>query len=171
MNKKIFFILIPLLLLTTCILLYLKYTEKEKTNQILNHTTLTKTKIVFKDKSQIEVEVANTNESRELGLGQRSSLPENSGMLFDFSYTKNALPSFWMKDMLFPIDIIWIRDNKIISINENIPAPKNSNDDNLLTYQPPGYIDYVLEVNSGYTKKHNIKIGDSIDIFPKSLSN
>ncbi len=164
MNKKIFFILIPLLLLTTSILLYRKYTVKEKTDQILNHNALTKTKVIFKDKTEVEVEVANTNETRELGLGQRKSLPENSGMIFDFTYTKNAFPSFWMKDMQFALDIIWIRDNKIISIDQNIPVPNNNSSDNLPTYQPPGYVDYVLELNSGYTKKYNIKIGDLIII-------
>src|SRR3989344_8044864 len=73
-------------------------------------------------KVTIKVEVADTPEKTTLGLSYRESLPENFGMLFIFS--EPHIPTFWMKEMNFPLDMIWIReDNTIVDITQNVPQP------------------------------------------------
>lgn len=110
----------------------------------------------------LSVEIANTDASRELGLSGRTSIADNNGMLFDFTNTPLSMPGFWMKDMKFNIDIIWINNGKIIGINSNVPAPLDNT--NLPIYKPTGEITQVLEVASGWCTRYNIKIGDSVKI-------
>src|SRR5664279_2881599 len=62
--------------------------------------------------STINIEIADTEAERTLGLGNRSTLPENNGMLFVFDKPGNY--GFWMKDTNFPLDFIWIDENKNI---------------------------------------------------------
>jgi uncharacterized protein len=104
--------------------------------------------------------LSTTPDAQSKGLAIRDSLNENEGMLFIFETPQKY--SFWMKDMKFPIDIIWInQDGKIVHIEKNLPpcvfllpcpsyAPK---DDSL----------YVLEVVSNFTNKFNINVGDPVD--------
>jgi uncharacterized membrane protein (UPF0127 family) len=112
----------------------------------------------------VQVEIANTESLREKGLGGRSSLPQDSGMFFVFD-TKNVTPTFWMKDMLIPLDFIWISGSKIVKIDRKIPVPStNTPDAKLDKIRPNQPIDYVLEVNSGFADSNNIKVGDDIDL-------
>lgn len=104
----------------------------------------------------------------ETGLSGRQTLGKNEGMLFDFKTPKNDL-FFWMKDMLFDIDIIWIADKKIIGITPNIPSPEKDKgleikDLRLPAYSPPSDVDQVLEVNAGWSEKNKIKIGDEVKL-------
>ncbi len=119
------------------------------------------TKLIVADKN-ILVEVVNNDVNRQQGLSYRKNLLDKNGMLFDFTNTNTRTPSFWMKDMNFDIDIIWINKDKIIGITSNVPAPKNNSP--LPTYSPPSEITHVLEVNSGWSDRNNIKIGDQIKI-------
>jgi uncharacterized membrane protein (UPF0127 family) len=66
-----------------------------------------------------------------------------------------------MKNMKFPIDIIFIRDNKIVTIHQNVPAPK-SPADNLPLYQPSEPADAVLEITAGLSQKNGFTKGDTI---------
>lgn len=111
----------------------------------------------------LNLEVANTPAKKSLGLGKRDSINKNSGMLFDFTQDPDARPSFWMKDMRFNIDFLWIKNSKVIQLDKNFPAPKNSFDE-LPTISPSSPIDYVLEVNSGFIEEHKIEVGDSVQI-------
>lgn len=107
---------------------------------------------------KIKADIANTEEKRNRGLGGKKFLPENEGMLFLFETT--GLYSFWMADMRFPIDIIWIDENKkIIAISENI-----SPDTYPLSFSPSDPVKYVLEVNAGWTKKNKVEIGSLIGL-------
>lgn len=111
----------------------------------------------------IPSEIADTDQSRELGLSYRKQLEAGSGMLFSF----NSLvkPVFWMKDMLFPLDIIWIKEDKIVDIHKNVPIPKPGEDlYQLPKYSPRQAVNFVLEVNAGFTNQNGIKVGDSVDI-------
>lgn len=108
----------------------------------------------------IGVEVANTNEARSKGLSNRTSLKENNGMVFIFG--ENTKPTFWMKDTKIPLDIIWINDNKIVLINKNVEPEPNTNDVDLKRYPAPSEIDYVLEVNAGFSDKNNITAGSTV---------
>ncbi len=106
-----------------------------------------------------EVEIADTPQKREVGLSEKESMNQNQGMLFVFE--KSYLPLFWMKNMKFPLDFIWIKDNRIVQISENIPV---LTDGIASTIAPTTKIDSVLEINAGMTKKYNIAIGDKISI-------
>lgn len=120
--------------------------------------------VTINDKTVVNVEIANTDSLREKGLGGRSSLHEDSGMLFSFD-GKKVTPVFWMKGMLIPIDIFWISDNKIIKIDKNVQTPKDGTKDSSLTKYSSGKpVDHVLETNAGFADKNNIKVGDNIDL-------
>jgi len=121
---------------------------------------ITNTKILKINNLDIKVEIAKTNEEKAKGLGEKKSLDENSGMLFIFE--KNSEPTFWMKDTLIPLDIIWINDNKIVGIDKNVLPEIGVSDDELTRYPAPSKIDYVLEVNSGFCDKNNIKIDQNL---------
>ncbi|NCN58837.1 hypothetical protein COW99_03555 [Candidatus Roizmanbacteria bacterium CG22_combo_CG10-13_8_21_14_all_38_20] len=112
---------------------------------------------------QLEVEIMQTLEDQKQGLSGRSTLPQNHGMLF--VYSNPAIYKFWMKDMLFPIDIIWISNGKVIETIANIPPPEQNVDINQLPiYSPTKPVTGVLEVNAGYVKKHNIITGDQVEL-------
>lgn len=110
---------------------------------------------------KIYVDVARTQNEQERGLAIYNSLPVNRGMIFPFS--SSDYYAFWMKDMKFSIDIIYIDKNKIVDIFENVPYPK-SEDEALPVYRPRDRADMVLEINSGLSKKYNFKIGESVKI-------
>ena len=112
----------------------------------------------------IQTEIADTEAKRTKGLSGITSLDTNSGMLFIFDTQKES-PVFWMKDMQIPIDIIWIKDGKVVRIDKNTPIPAPGTPDNKLkTYSPGQTVDYVLEVNAGFSDQDGIKVGDSVDI-------
>lgn len=116
------------------------------------------------DNVKTEIEVAKTETEREKGLSGRQSLDSGKGMLFVFG-EDSAAPKFWMKDMLIPIDIIWIKDGKIIRIDKNVPIPaKNTPDSKLKTYSAGSFVNYVLEVNAGFSDTNSIKVGDTVTL-------
>src|SRR5260221_3370408 len=90
----------------------------------INKSPLPKSKVTI-DKHTFSVEVATTSAQQQQGLSNKASLPQNQGMLFVF---KTAQPyPFWMKNMEFPLDIIFINNNKIVDIFQNVPQPKSAN--------------------------------------------
>lgn len=108
----------------------------------------------------VKVEVAKTDSERAKGLSNRETLEEKSGMVFIFN--ENSKPVFWMKDTKIPLDIIWINDNKITGIERNVQPEPGKNDNDLRRYPAPGPVDYVLEVNGGFSDKNNIKTGQML---------
>lgn len=107
-----------------------------------------------------EVEVALTLREKSRGLMFKQELAENAGMFF--IYDKEDIYSFWMKNMNFPLDIIWInRDKKIVHIEKNLQPCQ---DDNCQGVKSKEKAMYILEINSGLTEKLKIKEGDSIVI-------
>lgn len=107
------------------------------------------------------IEIADTPLTRSQGLSGRSSLNENEGMLFLFEAPETY--SFWMKDMLFPIDIVWIRGERIVGFSEHAQPEPGKSLTALTMYWPPEPVDTVLEINAGLIEKYNIRIGDRID--------
>lgn len=123
-----------------------------------------KTPVMMVGSNKIEVEVANTQDARRIGLTKYTSLPENRGMLFVFDDT-DVKPVFWMVDMKFPIDIIWIDDNKVVEITPDLPpVPNATQDDKIPRYSPTQTIDFVLELPAGDSKRKGIDIGDPVEI-------
>jgi uncharacterized membrane protein (UPF0127 family) len=106
------------------------------------------------------VEIAVTPSQMQDGLSNRVSMDENQGMLFDFG-SRPSEPAFWMKDMKFNLDFIWIAGGKVVGITPNVNLP-NSPSVPLPDYSPPQPINQVLEVNAGWAKKNNIVVGDNI---------
>ena len=96
-----------------------------------------------------------------MGLSERSSLAQDQGMLFVFE--NPGYHNFWMKNMKFPIDIIFIKDDKIVNIVENATPPISENT-NPPILKPDGPINKVLEINAGLSGKYNIKKGAKIEI-------
>lgn len=93
------------------------------------------------------------------GLGKISFIDDNQGMFF--FYFNSSVREFWMKDMQFPIDVLWIKDNKIVNISENVPIHINGE----ITRMNSLYeVDRVLELKANNVSKNNIKIGDEIII-------
>lgn len=109
----------------------------------------------------INAEIANSEAERTRGLGERKSLKEDSGMLFVFDKSDVSV-SFWMKDMVIPIDIIWINDGKVAQISRNAKPEPDTPDDKLKLYLPNEPVDYVIEVNAGFSDSKGIKVGDPV---------
>ncbi|MCL2519415.1 MAG: DUF192 domain-containing protein [Spirochaetaceae bacterium] len=104
----------------------------------------------------ILVEVADTSDSRALGLMHRRSLPANNGMLFVFP--DEAIRSFWMHNTYIPLSIAYIdRDGRIRSIHDMTPLSR-------ATIQSTLPVMYALEVNQGFFERHNITVGDRVII-------
>ncbi len=109
----------------------------------------------------INVEVADTQEKKNLGLSGRTGLSDEHGMWF--VYDEEKIPNFWMKDMEFPIDIIWIHGHKIVDITPNIQPEPGVGKDNLKRYKPNSPITRVLEVHAGWADKFKVQIGDNVE--------
>ena len=101
----------------------------------------------------VEVEIMRTPEEKTRGLSGRAGLEDGKGMLFVFD--PPSMPSFWMKDMRFPIDIIWIYNDKVIGVASSVLAPQDALS-SLPTYSPPNLVTHVLEVPAGWAKKNGI---------------
>jgi uncharacterized membrane protein (UPF0127 family) len=112
---------------------------------------------------EITLLIAQTPEERSRGLSNREKLESGQGMLFIFD-SQDVTPAFWMKDMRFAIDIIWINDERVVQINQNVEPEPGVADSNLKLYAPPGPIDYVLEVNAGTATEKGFKVGDAVDL-------
>jgi len=118
-----------------------------------------KTAITFADGTKITAEIADDDAEQESGLSNRDGLGTNDGMLFVFDYEDHW--GFWMVDMRFPLDMIWVSSqNKIVYIQKNAQPCDEGCD----TYVPAAAAKYVIEVNSGFANKHNLKIGDEVVI-------
>ncbi|MBI2405710.1 DUF192 domain-containing protein [Candidatus Microgenomates bacterium] len=115
----------------------------------------------------LTVEIADTPEAHEKGLSGKDSLGESEGMLFVM--TADTTPSFWMRDMRFAVDILWINDGKVTQMTESAPVPSpGASLDALPRYTSSVPIDYVLEVNAGWARAHNITVGTPVEL-PASI--
>ena len=108
-----------------------------------------------------KVEVANSMMSRAQGLSGREKLDEGAGMLFIFDGLGKY--GFWMKDMKFAIDIVWISGNKIVGFQQNAQPEPTKTIFGLTTYYPPEEVDKVLELNAGAVAKYGFRIGDAVE--------
>jgi uncharacterized membrane protein (UPF0127 family) len=108
---------------------------------------------------QLSAEIPTTRELMAKGLAVKNELRENASMLF--VYEEPSKQSFWMKDMKFPIDIMWVDSNgKIVHIEENLePCPLAPI---CPTYAPNTDSQFVLETVSGFAQRHNIGLGTYI---------
>ena len=113
------------------------------------------------DRYNISAFVADTDDKRSKGLSGVENMFENQGMLFIFNYPSKQ--GFWMKEMMFPLDIIWLDSNYSVIHIEKKLQPCMS----VLfcsVYSPSSDAKYVLETISGFTDLHSVNEGDKIKI-------
>ena len=128
--KKILKLLLISLLLTSC-------------------QTMDKNEICINDIC-FEIEIRDDNEERAEGLMNREELDEKKGMLFIFDDSSKY--SFWMKNTLIELDIIWINENlEIVWIAKNVNPCE---EDPCPSYMPQENAKYVLEINAGLSEKY-----------------
>lgn len=105
--------------------------------------------------SDFEVEIVDTPEKVEKGLGGREMICSNCGMLFVFSESERH--PFWMKGMKFGIDVIWIEGDEIVHVEKNVPS------DYKKIMDPKARSDKVLEIKGGTAERIGIKAGDVVE--------
>jgi uncharacterized membrane protein (UPF0127 family) len=121
------------------------------------HATIPQIDSVVINGVDIRVDIANDEESWYKGLSNRDKICRNCGMLFIFSNRSER--TFVMREMRFPLDIIWIDRDKIVKIDKNT-APEGK--EYLHEYHSPSPVNYVLEVNAGFAEKQGFKLGDKV---------
>lgn len=112
-------------------------------------------------KHTFSVETVKDSKAQQIGLTKYNSIKSDQGMLFVFD--KPDTYSFWMKNMKFPIDIIFINGDSVVSFVENA-KPVNADVANPPIYSPTDPADKVVEIQAGLVKKYNIKKGDKVKI-------
>lgn len=114
---------------------------------------------------EFSVEIAGTNRQIMIGLMNREHMDDNHGMLFLFKHSGER--SFWMKNTLIPLDMLFIKsDGTIHKIHENAQPG------DLTSIKSEGAVPAVLELNGGLTKKLGIREGDKVfhDFFGNKLA-
>jgi len=124
-------------------------------------------KVYFPNGFAVTAELAITDEEREQGLMFREKLNADQGMLFIFE--EEGIHSFWMKNMRFPIDILWLDiQKKIIHLEPNVP-PCSS--DPCPSYAPGASAMYVLELQSGCAEKQGLRLYNQLAfVLPRNIS-
>lgn len=127
--------------------------EKEPDNPVSARQT------IWVGKTAVEAEVRLDDQGRELGLSYRLDMAESEGMLFVFPEV--IRPLFWMKGMKFDLDMVWIKDGRVVEITERVPAPENEKV-KVATVSPKEMVDSVLEVKAGWVEKNGVVVGDEV---------
>ncbi len=141
--KKVFYII----LIIACIFIFL-------------YSCIFRKDIVKINNAIFKVELAQTATEHYQGLSDRKDLKQNQGMLF--VYENYQARTFIMRDMNFPLDIVWIKDDQVVSCEENVPVLNAEGSFSVVNSQEK--VNYVLEIKAGQCKKFNIKKGDRVDI-------
>lgn len=153
-------IVFGLTLLAALILLFFYsdiFNEKENTDEYMfkKEGELVISDSTGNEKVKLEIEIADTEFDRQLGLMFRKEMEERQGMLFIF--LTEGEQSFWMRNTYLPLDIIFINSGKeIVTIHKNTEPLSDK------SYPSSEAAKYVLEVNAGFTERYNISQGDKI---------
>lgn len=161
-NKKFNTTQIIIGVIAIAVISYFIYNNFIKNNEPeLEYYTFTKEgELTFTDslgtlKAKIDLEIADNEYERQLGLMNRKEMKENQGMLFIFP--RQDYESFWMRNTLMSLDMIFVNSQKkIVTIHKNT---KTLSDTSYPSSEPAMY---VVEVTAGFTDKHNIIVGDKI---------
>lgn len=112
------------------------------------------------NKHKVNVKVARTIDEKKKGLSKIKTLKESDGMVFPFD--TSAKYPFWMRDVEFPLDIIYIQNDTIVDIIKNAQPQAGKDVSQIPVLTPKADANFVLEVVGGYTDKYKIKIGDKV---------
>lgn len=116
-------------------------------------------KAKFASGEVVQLEVTRTPTEQSLGLMYRQNLPDDRGMLFSFSPARPV--SFWMKNVVIPLDMVFLRNGVVKAIAANVPPCKQ---DPCPTYGPNETIDQVIELRGGRAAQLDIKVGQPVKI-------
>ncbi len=120
--------------------------------------TLPVTQMTLPDGGAVTLEVAATPHQRNLGLMFRPTLADDRGMLFLFPASDRH--AIWMKNMLIPIDILWLdEERRILHIEANVPPCRQ---EPCLIYQPPQPARYVIELAAGAAARADLRNGTTL---------
>lgn len=117
---------------------------------------------ILADGTVLALEHAETPEQQALGLMFRTDLPPQQGMLFSFQPARRV--SFWMKNVVIPLDMVFLRDLAIVAIEANVlpcatePCP---------TYGPAQPVDMVIELRGGQAERLGLQVGDTVRVEPQ----
>jgi uncharacterized membrane protein (UPF0127 family) len=131
-----------------------KVCEVESIDKFVRHDMM-----LAMPRGTMTVEVADTKSSRELGLSGRKEMKADEGLLFAFDTPGRY--GFWMKDMTFPLDIIWITQNGVVVEVERNVKPE-SYPKTFINASPASF---VLELQAGMAEKQGVYIGSKIKMF------
>lgn len=116
--------------------------------------------IVAPNGMRYDVEIADDVAEQALGLSFLPSMTDTEGKLFVFPVSGSY--AFWMKDMRFPLDILWIQDGVVVDLAEDVPAPLTGQFPATVVPQAPAQM--VLELQAGEAKRQGIEVGAVLDI-------
>ena len=133
--------------------------QKEVNKNVVAHTPSLEDDVVLAfPQGKINAQIADTPNTRELGLSYRASIGDDEGMIFVFDKPDNY--GFWMKDMKFPIDMVWFSEGgQIVYMEENL-SPKTY--PKVFMNKPKAK--YVLELNANLAKKYGLYLGTKVDL-------
>lgn len=153
--------LIFVFLLLIAIIVLAKFSSDKSVNAYINHLIHIQTVTI--DTHSFLVTTAKTQTEQEKGLSGLNSLSPSHGMVFLFDHPDYY--GFWMKDMKFPIDIIFIHNKKIVTIYNRVPffLPDTSTS-SLPVYKPSEPADVVLEVSAGLAEQYHFSAGENVDL-------
>jgi len=152
MNKKIIVIVVCLLLIFIAVK-HFSYKTGENSTQFLDNQVI----LDFGGR-KVNVEVIKSQEDLARGLSFRENLEKDAGMLFVFE--KSDYHAFWMKDMKFSLDIIWLDENfSVVHIEKSVKPETFPN-----SFKPNVLSKYVLEVNAGFAEENKIEVGSHMQI-------
>ena len=131
------------------------FTDQKQTAGVIVSENLFQRTVELRGQT-IHVSIANTPQAHEAGLGGRTGLAPDEGMLFIFR--EEGKHVFWMKDMSFPIDIVWIAsDGRVVYLAQNV-----SPDTYPMSFVSTAPARYVLELPAGFSSEYAVIIGDIV---------
>jgi uncharacterized membrane protein (UPF0127 family) len=123
---------------------------------VLHQTQDLNTATLSSGGKRYSLSIAATPQMQQRGLGEQQSLPQNQGMLFIFD--QPATQCFWMKDMRFPLDMIWVSTaRRVEHIKANVSPRTYPN-----TFCPAVQAKYVIELNAGQAKLSGMHTGQTL---------
>jgi len=158
-DKK-YYIIIGVLLAAVIILFVFPGLLKKENNNLGYYVFSKEGELTISDslnniKVKIDIEIADTDYERQLGLMNRLSMEEKQGMLFIFP--REDFQSFWMRNTLISLDMIFVNSNKqVVTIHKNTKTLSDQ------SYPSTAPAQYVLEVNAGFSDKYKINVGDRL---------
>ena len=116
--------------------------------------------------ARLAVEVANDDAKRQQGLSGREVLPKDGGMLFVFD--EPGRYEFWMKDMRFALDMLWLASGQVTEVTANVPAPSSATPEPV-RIRPQQAVDMVIEVPAGWAAANRVSVGDQVQGLPERV--